>query len=444
MKRFLMCILSVLMVTGLCGVFNGCSKGKKVSSLEELYAMESNKCYQLTCDIDLEGREWEPLSVEKFDGGGYTIKNAIIQGAFSEEYGGFFKRAKEVNNIIFENVTLNISLSQGAYFGIVAGGITEGMQNVAVKNSTARFMSTNSEVFRARFGGLAGRVGNNIQNCTIENSQIEGFSVSSLHAGGIVGDYDARNGDEMQMAGCKATNVTITLDSNDYIYVGGAIGLLESGRLEGVTVDGAIIKANKDEEGKIYCGGVAGIVGEKTSSDNCVLRRSIAQNCTLDVSAKDQIRVGGVAGGANRRIEDCLSSNNQITGVSTYKGEYCAYVAGLCGYAGMVVRNSISQGCIISGNALGNNIRFAGLIGYTESTIVNCAVNNNIFKVESYDVFTKNCEQIHTSYIVSDEEIVNNNSKVPLLSSTDWSDGVRKLGLDGHWSIEGNMAKLTN
>ncbi len=444
MKKFLTYILSVLMLTGLCGVLSGCGKGKKISSLEELYAMESNKSYRLTCDIDLEGREWLPLSVEKFDGGGYTIKNAIIQGAFSEEYGGFFQRAEEVNNIIFENITVNISLSQGAYFGIVAGGITEGMQNVAVKNSTARFMSTNSEVFRTRFGGLAGRVDNNIQNCTIENSQIEGFSVSSLHTGGIVGDYNAGNGDEIQMAGCKATNVTITLDSDDYIYVGGAIGLLESGRTEGFTVDGATIKVNKDEEGKLYCGGVAGIVGEKASSDNCALRRSIAQNCILDVSAKDQIRVGGVAGGAHRRIEDCLSSNNQLSGTTMYKEEYCAYVAGLCGYAGMVVRNSISQGCVINGDASGKDIRFAGLIGYTESTIANCAVNNNIFKVANYDVFTKNCEQIHASYIVSDEEIANNTSKVPLLSSSDWLNGVSKLGLDSHWSIDGTMAKLTN
>lgn len=82
MKKFFSYLLVLSVIVGSFFALTGCVKSDdsyhEVSSVEDLYAMKSNKCYQLTCDIDLKEREWYPLEVKNFNGNGHTISNAYI------------------------------------------------------------------------------------------------------------------------------------------------------------------------------------------------------------------------------------------------------------------------------------------------------------------------------------------------------------------------------
>ena len=118
-------ILSLGMISG-CGLFGGNATYHEISSLEDLYAMESNKNYQLMCDLDLGEREWFPLSVHQFNGNGHTISNGIINSTISgSKYrSGFFEDADKVVDVKFSNMQYNFFFNNDespVYFGTVAG-----------------------------------------------------------------------------------------------------------------------------------------------------------------------------------------------------------------------------------------------------------------------------------------------------------------------------------
>lgn len=155
MKKII--IVTLLNIIFIClFALSGCSFDNtyyEISTVEELYAMESDKNYQLTCDIDLKEREWYPLGVRGFNGNGFTISNCYIGEIYKIQHGiavndysvymGFFGRVDKLENVVFDNININYSVvnDELGNFGI-AGGVVGCASNVCIKNSSAFFKIT--------------------------------------------------------------------------------------------------------------------------------------------------------------------------------------------------------------------------------------------------------------------------------------------------------------
>ena len=172
--------------------------------------------FQLTRDIDLNNRDWEPIGDATysfagiFNGSGRTIKNATITASGSVTMTsntmysfGFFGSIgtgsvyATVENVVFDNINVvftssgNVNRSttnaRGFNIGIVTGSMYNHskVSNVAVKNSTIRStgsIKVRSRTFQICVGGIAGNAQNtktgttdpgdgarySIQNCYVD------------------------------------------------------------------------------------------------------------------------------------------------------------------------------------------------------------------------------------------------------------------------------------
>ena len=96
-----------------------------------------NGCYELTCDLDFQGKTWPRVFQNSgfsgiIDGGGHTIKNITVnQTDASQLQGGIFKSLGDsavIRNLTFDNVTYTISAGSrmnGASFGALASAVSE-------------------------------------------------------------------------------------------------------------------------------------------------------------------------------------------------------------------------------------------------------------------------------------------------------------------------------
>ena len=117
---------------------------RKVSKPEQIN--NSSLCYELSNDIDFEGKTWAIANEEftgKIVGNGYTIKNIVSKQTESQYYGlfGSISNNASIENVKFENVTISIDIlgaekNESIILGAFAGeiGTDADIKNVSLAN----------------------------------------------------------------------------------------------------------------------------------------------------------------------------------------------------------------------------------------------------------------------------------------------------------------------
>lgn len=469
-------ILSVMLLFGfslLTGCGNNSVKYEKITSVDDLYAMESNKSYELTCDIDLQGGEWFPLEVKNFNGNGYTIKNCYIstpvqnyddKGYKLSVSGGFFAKLSRLENISFENIQVNVTFTDGTQQcngGVVAGEMKE-IENVTITNSKGFFThSSDDDSSYVNCGVIAGVIdgtgyysGKTIKNVQVENCELRCSRIyRALRVGGIAGSVVFH---ETEIADNKVTDSRIFADA-DYLYCGGVFGDLEyySG-----TASVFVSKNNRFDlkAHPVYTkavassvGGVVGCssknsdIGKAVSSNNEIILSRSSRNETLFLD-KGGYRMGGVVGSSAGKISNCLSDSNTISGSSeSTSSNQFASVGGLSGYATATISKSVAQNNTISetNTVSASAMLSAGFVAKTSASVTNCAVYNNTVNGKKQDAFTAEVEdRLFDCYVAGQDESIANANSLPVLSSEQWNDIIAVLSLDSDWNMENGILYL--
>lgn len=468
--------LSVMLLFGfswLTGCGSNSVKYEQITSIEDLYAMESNKSYALTCDIDLQGGEWYPLEVKNFNGNGYTIRNCYIstpvqnyddKGYKLSVSGGFFAKLNRLEDIAFDNIQVNVMFTDGTQQcngGVVAGEMKE-IENVTITNSKGFFtLSSEDDSSHVNCGVIAGVIdgtgyvsGKTIKNVQVENCELRCSRIfRALRVGGIAGRVVFH---ETEIADNKVTDSCIFADADD-LSCGGVFGYLEyySG-----TTSGCISKNNRFDlkahpiHTKAVASSVGGVVG--CSSKNSNIEKSVSSNNEIILSRSSRnetlftdnggYRMGGIAGISAGRISNCLSDSNTISGSSeSTSSKQFASVGGLCGYASATISKSVAQNNTISetNTVSASAMSSAGFVAKTSASVTNCAVYNNTVNGKKQDAFTAEVEdRLFDCYVAVQEESIANANSLPILSYEQWNDIITVLSLDSDWNMENGILYL--
>ena len=468
--------LSVMLLFGfswLTGCGSNSVKYEQITSIEDLYAMESNKSYELTCDIDLQGGEWYPLEVKNFNGNGYTIRNCYIstpvqnyddKGYKLSVSGGFFAKLNRLEDIVFDNIQVNVMFTDGTQQcngGVVAGEMKE-IENVTITNSKGFFtLSSEDDSSHVNCGVIAGVIdgtgyvsGKTIKNVQVENCELRCSRIyRALRVGGIAGSVVFH---ETEIADNKVTDSRIFADA-DNLSCGGVFGYLEyySG-----TTSGCISKNNRFDlkahpiHTKAVASSVGGVVG--CSSKNSDVEKSVSSNNEIILSRSSRnetlftdnggYRMGGIAGISAGRISNCLSDSNTISGSSeSTSSKQFASVGGLCGYPSATISKSVAQNNTISetNTVSASAMSSAGFVAKTSASVTNCAVYNNTVNGKKQDAFTAEVEdRLFDCYVAEQEESIANANSLPILSYEQWNDIITVLSLDSDWNMENGILYL--
>ena len=354
-----------------------------ISSADDLFLMAHNvnsginntSHYKLTCDIDLEGREWVPIGhyteAKKdgvsfcgvFDGDGHTVSN--------------FKITDE------DSCSYYIGL-----FGFVSGGT---IKNVNVDSVTIDVdIATSQSIF---IGGLAGRIVtrvpdslSSITHCNVSNLSIKANDLGSVYAGGISGSVvsgDYKNA-SIFIAFSSVTDTDISISSKAKYHPTPKEGEEEKPHL-------------------VRAGGFIGFISAQTNSTITVINSSADANVFADASKSSvtQAMAGGMfsdiwtyeeQGGGAASISACYSS-----GTVEAHSDYYPYVAG--GFAAQIYPTKdltvtdcysnadVSGKFLQAGGGDGNDPTAGGFVGqiffekYITSygkTIKNCYGSGNV------------------------------------------------------------------
>ena len=221
----------------------------------------------LAADIDLTGSEWAPIQgyAGTFDGNGKTITGLTINKS-TESNVGLFASIAQGGTV--KNLTLDdVDITAGANVGAIAGENRGTIENCSVSGSVTG-SSDNSFV-----GGIAGwHYRGDITDCH-SSATVKGIAF----IGGIAGQSNA------SITACYSTgSVTATINSHNYSYAGGVVGMNNSGAI----LTACYATGNVEGEG-ISVGGVVG--------DNVYCTVTACYHATGSVIGASS-SVGGVAG----------------------------------------------------------------------------------------------------------------------------------------------------
>lgn len=422
-KKGVVCCL-VAVMAACAGLFSSCAlfgwepsveDYTPVGTREELFAMEEDGYYRLTADIDMGGQTWTPISLKGFDGGGHTISDCQITGA------GFFVDIDTLSNVAFDSVTVLNGYS------VAVGGRAEQMEGVSVKNSTVT--AAGSDELINKIGLIAGFVKGEIKNCTAEDSRLICSSLDdSAYIGGIAG-WSSGGGEK---TGCIARNIDIYAantgysDTDDFL-VGGLFGKVDNGEISDCLASGLTIEADATKSGGVSVGGIAGYFDDYTSLSGCA---SVGN--TIAASAKNSVRMGGVAGISYAETTDCYASGNTLECTSSLSSSSSCYIGGFVASAMNNVKSSFAVNNTLRGNVSEDEYYVAGFTPNIHGAIQNCAVAENELAGGNSDEFAFVSNMIFNCYITDTAKGGNCNG-LEELSSQDWfspDEITQKLLLD--------------
>lgn len=312
MKKVSTTICIVMCVLLICILFSGCDSisnnrklqiWHKVSTVEDLFAMKSGKCYKLQNDIDLQGAEWTPLFVKGFDGNGHKVSNATILTTGTDnwsDYVGLIGRSTWFDNVTIDNFTIIINKRQKNNLTYVSFGVgwANEVTNVTVSNSSC------ISGIGGNFGGVVGRAAGIIDNCQAINNNYVGNGKSAF--GGIVSE--GMNG--VAISNCLVKQFKASAD-----VAGGIVYSLTNGKETSKIENCSVV------DSELTAGIVAGIA---IGSANGYISGCNVENNTLTVSKE----VSGILNTSTTNtgsISDCLVKDNTFT--CTASGGYFAGVA---------------------------------------------------------------------------------------------------------------------
>lgn len=447
--KILACATAVSLIGCVAVGISSCGGAyKSVSTVDELYAMQSNKSYKLTCDIDLQNRAWTPLTVKYFDGNGYSISNCNINATLASD-GGFFSRVEKLNNVTFKGITGNISLSaeQSINGGIAAGLVHKEMKNVTVTDCEMSFMATGSGSTLINVGGIAGeyRAGTSyastgftgVFDCKLENSSVSVVSKNcALSAGGIVGSHWSK-----ELNDCVVVNSS--LKSSNGGTFGGIVGKVEGGS-DSCAINNCVFEKSSIETGGAWVGGIMGALSQYAK---VTLSQCAALDGTISDSGKGGYSAGGLVGfGREAKITDCLAGGMTITckTTSTDADAVCR-VGGLCGSIDGTVAKCIVYGSKVSGtnSTKSKNMTACGLTAKVGGSVNACAVYGVDVSGGKTDIFCPESNTVFNCFVGSGS--AQNVNNIPVLDESGWSNILNELRLDyGIWDFADGKPVLKN
>lgn len=178
--------------------------------------------FSLICDIDLDGQTWKPIGYNfnyyfsgRFDGRGYKVSNATIEGA--QAVGLFGVNQGRISDLGVENVTI----ASGGYIGALVGANYGTVSGCYSANCTLSIESTGMLYIGGLVGeNYTGTVMNSYSTCDVTANTTS----AAVCAGGLVGyNYYKNKGGEV--TNCYATgNVTAKNTGTSTVCAGGLVG----------------------------------------------------------------------------------------------------------------------------------------------------------------------------------------------------------------------------
>lgn len=352
-----------------------------------------DKCYKLTCDLDLSGINHEPI----FDA------NEFFEGMF-------FGNSKTVKNL-----TVATESNFPSLFGMVSGGFISDLTLENVSIATTDY-NTQDERTQYYVGTLAGYYAGRIDNVRVSgNIVVDGLSYDGVAVGGLVG---------RAIGTIRDCNVDVRIDVKNVFrehntgmnlpfVFGGMLGIGDSVKISNCKANGEInvTECFWFEEGsvgqinrytEIYIGGLIGYCFTYSNGD-----AEIADSITnITIKGDNHYNAGGFVGyleinqNTAMRITGCYVLGDITTGV--VGGFICN------GYAyGELLIESCYTDCNITGYS-----RAAGFLKTYRGLENNCIIRNcySLSNIKVHSVF--NAEKIDGEawgfgYQLSNMEITN-------------------------------------
>lgn len=263
--------------------------------------------------------------------GGLAYQVSALDSASIEDY-----RVTAVYNVG--------GLTSHAYYG--------DKENITARNGTVS--STNSTVGGYYTGGVFGSMGysyTELNNVLVENVKVTGYNM----VGGLAGEVQSRNMDNIQIIGCEVTNLSVmpstSLAQEYYLSTGALAGInpsRDSRTIKNVTVRDTTVTGPHNVGGLI---GMNYISSTSVNLQNIYIAEDVVVNCTgenaggvlgrgylfelSNVACGAQVHAtGNVAGGIVGRLErdDSYADNVKLSNVyfsgSVYAGNYAGGIIG--------------------------------------------------------------------------------------------------------------------
>ena len=253
--------------------------------------------FELTSDIDLGGKEWDPIGdtvsalilggkdylvfAGNFDGKGYTIKNLTIGTEASpcsgDVCGLFGATSGTIEDVVLENVSINYigeKYSNAYYFRMAGALVGYSMGDIVNCTVTGLDMKAGSDGSYVTLNSIGGLVGIQDGDTTVSHSRVSGKieeTTKKGNVGGFVGTLV--KGSSAKYCGADVS-VEVT-GSGRGIAVGGFVGIGN-----GVTTDETLIEncyATGNITGAEYAGGFVGNISGLNIS-NCYAKGDVSNS----------------------------------------------------------------------------------------------------------------------------------------------------------------------
>ncbi|MBN2540959.1 MAG: hypothetical protein JXB08_05470 [Bacilli bacterium] len=206
-----------------------------VSTVAELQAIEMNKSYRLTADLNLDGIEWVPLGtytdpyLGNFDGNGHTLSNLTITNKNTYTLGLFGYTRGVISDLTLSDVVIDVQSDFLIYVGALVGFTDGDLIGNTVTNAAISIVNTTSNTYAGLLAGFAkGKdttyldefVPNLIQGNHVDGS-VYVNSAEIAFQGGLVGKtYNSTIAENY-----VESTITLAANGTDVpVYVGGLVG----------------------------------------------------------------------------------------------------------------------------------------------------------------------------------------------------------------------------
>lgn len=400
---------------GIRRLITGDTKYHSVSSVAELYAMDSEKNYRLACDLDLQGQYGNMLRVRNFDGDGHTISNAVVlkSGGEDNQNGyGFFSTAQSITNVTFKNMSVTLNSGDVSCSAIVCGNFLKNAENVSVTDSSLNVTVNAGSSSYAHIGCITGSVYNcRFKNCTVKNCRVTVQQTNDsngwLQIGGIVGDTSNN------VSGCVVENTEITCQTRSYFNVGGIVGEMKP--INDAKLENCIVRNNKlkiDSSANNKATRFGGLIGnadnEKVEIENCA-----SLDNKMEIRANNCYNLAPFIGRNAGTVKNCLSDGNAVTAsINNEHKDAGGYSSGFCGSNYGNISRCVAQNCTVTGtqSVASNGYIASGFAGYINASVAYCGVvdgsvdGGKKFEIANNEKFIINCKKydMPSGNIISD------------------------------------------
>ena len=352
-----------------------------------------DKCYKLTCDLDLSGINHEPI----FDA------NEYFEGMF-------FGNSKTVKNL-----TVATDRNFPSLFGMVLGGFISDLtlENVSI---TTTDYNTQAEKMQYYVGALAGYFAGRIDNVRVSGNIVaDGLSYDGVAVGGLVG---------RAIGTIRDCNVDIRIDVKNVFrehntgmnlpfVFGGMLGVGDSAKIRNCEANGEInvTECCWFEEGsigqinrytEIYIGGLIGYCFTYSNGD-----AEIADSITnITIKGDNHYNAGGFVGylEINQNTSMLISNCSVLGDITT--GVVGGFICNGYAYGDLLIENCYTD-CEITGYSFAAGFLKTYRGGENNCIIRNCYSLSNIKTHNRFDAEIIGGEAWGFGYQLSNMEITN-------------------------------------